>query len=106
MKKFVLLAVFALFLGMPALYAEKIVIKMASIAPENSPWGNAISKLAEDWGKISDGQIEIKVYHNGIAGGESDVIRKMRFNQIQAAFSPVSASPRSSPRSFPSAFPR
>jgi TRAP-type C4-dicarboxylate transport system substrate-binding protein len=84
MKRFVLLAVFALFFAMPALHAEKIIIKMASIAPENSPWGSAVSKLAEDWSKISGGLIEIKVYHNGIAGGESDVIRKMRFNQIQA----------------------
>jgi TRAP-type transport system periplasmic protein len=84
MKRFVLLAVSALFFVMPALHAEKIIIKMASIAPENSPWGNAVSKLAEDWARISGGQIEIKVYHNGIAGGESDVIRKMRINQIQA----------------------
>lgn len=67
-----------------AVYSETLVIKMASIAPENSPWGSAINRLAEEWRKISGGAIEIKIYHNGIAGAESDVIRKMRINQIQA----------------------
>lgn len=83
MKRTILAAAFALFF-VTAAYSEKLVIKMASIAPENSPWGDAINKLAQEWGEISGGTIELKIYHNGIAGGESDVIRKMRINQIQA----------------------
>lgn len=83
MKRIILSVIMATFCAIAA-YSETLVIKMASIAPENSPWGSAINRMAEEWSKISGGTIELKIYHNGIAGGESDVIRKMRINQIQA----------------------
>ncbi len=60
-------------------------IKLASPAPEQSPWGAALNQMAADWQRISGGRIRLRVYHNGIAGDESDVLRKMRIGQIQAA---------------------
>jgi TRAP-type C4-dicarboxylate transport system substrate-binding protein len=61
-----------------------LVIKLGSIAPEQTPWGEAINRMASDWSRISGGTIELKVYHNGIAGSESDMLRKMRIGQLQA----------------------
>lgn len=61
-----------------------ITIKLASVAPEQSPWGNALNRLAQEWGRISGGQVDVRIYHNGIAGNEDDIIRKMRINQLQA----------------------
>ncbi|GMO29939.1 MAG: TRAP transporter substrate-binding protein [Termitinemataceae bacterium] len=60
-------------------------LKLASLAPEQTPWGAALNKLAKDWSSISGGQINVQVYHNGVAGNEPDVIRKLKQNQIQAA---------------------
>ena len=60
-------------------------IKLASVAPEASPWGSALNQLAVDWRRISDGRIRVRVYHNAIAGDETDVLRKMRIGQLQAA---------------------
>jgi TRAP-type C4-dicarboxylate transport system substrate-binding protein len=62
-----------------------VTIKLASLAPENTPWGAALNKMAADWSVATNGAVRLVVYHNGVAGGESDVLRKLRLNQIQAA---------------------
>ncbi|MFP4484358.1 MAG: TRAP transporter substrate-binding protein DctP [Spirochaetaceae bacterium] len=61
-----------------------VTIRMASIAPENSPWGRALNRLAAEWNDISDGRVSLQVFHNSVAGDESDMIRKMRIGQLQA----------------------
>jgi TRAP-type transport system periplasmic protein len=60
-------------------------IKIASPAPESSPWGQALNRVASDWARISNGRVRLQVFHNGIAGNESDVLRKMRIGQVHAA---------------------
>jgi TRAP-type C4-dicarboxylate transport system substrate-binding protein len=60
-------------------------IKLASIVPETSPWGAALNKMAGNIKAETNGAVDVIVYHNGIAGGEADVLRKLRLNQIQAA---------------------
>ena len=62
-----------------------VEIKLASVAPEQSPWGAALNQMAADWLQISGGAVRLRVYHNAIAGEESDVLRKMRIGQLQAA---------------------
>jgi len=59
-------------------------VKLASVAPEASPWGAALNQMAVDWARISNGQVRIQVFHNAIAGEESDVLRKIRIGQLQA----------------------
>ncbi|HSA96318.1 MAG TPA: TRAP transporter substrate-binding protein DctP [Acidobacteriota bacterium] len=63
--------------------AAKIVIKIASIAPERSPWGKALEKVAADWERLSNGAVEVRVFAGSIAGNEQDVIRKIRIGQLQ-----------------------
>ena len=58
-------------------------IKIASVAPENSPYGTALKQLAADWQRISGGSVRVVIYHNGIAGDQADIIRKMRIGQLQ-----------------------
>ncbi len=60
-----------------------VVIKIASIAPERSPWGKALEKVARDWERISNGTVQVKIFPSGIAGSEQDVIRKMRLGTLQ-----------------------
>ncbi|TVR33337.1 MAG: C4-dicarboxylate ABC transporter [Spirochaetaceae bacterium] len=65
--------------------ASALTLKLASVAPENSPWGAALNRMAADWARISGGQVTLQIYHNAIAGDEPDVVRKMRIGQIQMA---------------------
>ncbi len=75
----------SLVLGLLALHAWGLTIKLGSVAPIGSPWDTALRSLAADWSRISNGQVELKVYLGGTAGDEPDMIRKMRIGQLQAA---------------------
>jgi TRAP-type C4-dicarboxylate transport system substrate-binding protein len=62
-----------------------VTIKLASLVPETSPWGAALNKMAGNIKAETNGNVDIIVFHGGVAGGEADVLRKLRINQIQAA---------------------
>ncbi|MBA7620425.1 hypothetical protein ES703_27774 [subsurface metagenome] len=74
--------IFCICLSIPA---SALTIKLGSLAPEASPWGKALKKLAAEWNSISRGRVNVKIFPGGIAGGEFDMIRKIRINQLQAA---------------------
>jgi TRAP-type C4-dicarboxylate transport system substrate-binding protein len=61
----------------------QVVIKIASIAPGRSPWDKALQQVANDWERLSNGSVQVKIYPGSIAGGEQDMIRKMRLGVIQ-----------------------
>jgi len=60
-----------------------VVIKIGSIAPERSPWGKALEKVARDWERISNGTVQVKIYPGGIAGSERAMIQMMRLGGLQ-----------------------
>jgi TRAP-type C4-dicarboxylate transport system substrate-binding protein len=64
--------------------ASAQVFRIGSAAPENSPWGRTLNRLAAEWQRISDGRVRVQVFHNSIAGDEADMVRKMRIGQLQS----------------------
>jgi TRAP-type C4-dicarboxylate transport system substrate-binding protein len=64
---------------------DPVVIKLASMAPEDSPWDRALHEAAAEWTRISGGAVTMKIYAGGIAGSESDMLRKLRIGIIDAA---------------------
>ncbi|UCH62294.1 MAG: TRAP transporter substrate-binding protein DctP [Fidelibacterota bacterium] len=60
-------------------------IKMASLAPEGSPWHQVLQEIAQDWRDLSNNQVRLQIYAGGVIGDESDMVRKMRLSQVQAA---------------------
>ncbi|MCH8836743.1 MAG: TRAP transporter substrate-binding protein DctP [Candidatus Marinimicrobia bacterium] len=58
---------------------------MASLAPEGSPWHEVLQEIAQDWSELSGGKVRLKIYAGGVVGDESDMVRKLRIGQIQAA---------------------
>jgi TRAP-type C4-dicarboxylate transport system substrate-binding protein len=86
MKILRILFALSLFVFAVPVFAQRtITIKLASPVPENSPWGRSFNQLAADWKRITNGEVEMIVYHNGVAGGEKEVVRSLRLNQVQAA---------------------
>jgi len=67
----------------PAL--PQTVIKMGTLAPEGSPWHQALQLMGERWRKISGGQVKLVIYPGGVLGDEPDMVNKMRIGQIQSA---------------------
>lgn len=64
---------------------KRVRIKLATLAPEGSPWYASIEKMGRRWKEASDGQVQLKIYPGGVLGDEGDVIRKMGVGQLQAA---------------------
>jgi TRAP-type C4-dicarboxylate transport system substrate-binding protein len=64
---------------------RKTVLKIASLVPENTAWGQALNAMSREWSEATGGNVELVVYHGGIVGEEADVVRKLRLNQIQGA---------------------
>jgi TRAP-type C4-dicarboxylate transport system substrate-binding protein len=86
MKKIFLSLMILLLLATPAyMFAQrKLTIKLASLAPENTDWGAALNRMATDWARISNNEVELVVYHNGIQGNEDTILQKLKGNAIQA----------------------
>ena len=73
-----------IFLAGPVFAQRTIIIKMATQIPENTPWGEFLNQVADDWRKITNGEVEVIIYHNKTAGNEEAVVRNLRLNQLQA----------------------
>jgi len=67
------------------LAASAQIIKIGSIAPDRSPWNEALKEIGREWEKISNGQVQLKIYPGGIAGSEDDMIRKMKLGTLGGA---------------------
>jgi TRAP-type C4-dicarboxylate transport system substrate-binding protein len=65
--------------------AQTIRINVATVAPEKSPFGTTMLKVAAEWKKISNGRVELKTYFGDKLGDEEALVQKMRTNSIQGA---------------------
>lgn len=83
----VALAAIALSLGAlaPSTGWAKEIIKLATLAPQGSIWDTTLREMGARWRSESGGAVELRLYPGGVAGDESDVVRKMRIGQFQSA---------------------
>lgn len=56
----------------------KIQLKIASVAPNRSPWDVEERALAQEWSEITHGQVSVMFYDSNSLGGEKGVIQKFR----------------------------
>ena len=83
MGSLVILALAALPAGLLA--QRPFIVKMATLAPEGSPWHQVLQEIRQDWRDITGNKVRLRIYAGGTAGDESDMVRKMRIGQIQSA---------------------
>jgi TRAP-type transport system periplasmic protein len=81
----VLSGIFCLYLILSGVNAFSQVVKLGTLAPKGSPWYNALKEAAQEWQELSNGRIKVRIYPGGVAGDDSDMIRKMRIGQLHAA---------------------
>ena len=65
-------------LAFTSIYAQKINLKIGSVAPDNSPWAIEQKKIAQEWAKATNGTINVNFMTATALGGEAGVIQKMR----------------------------
>ncbi len=74
-------AVLIMILSTDAVSATRI--KIATLAPEGTSWMKVMNALAAEVKEKTGGEVQLKFYAGGVMGDEGDVIRKMKFGQIQ-----------------------
>lgn len=69
-----------LFLTSAAVFGaeDKIVLKIATVAPVRSPWDIELKKVAEEWNRITGGLVTMKMYNMNTLGGEKAGIQKLK----------------------------
>lgn len=60
-------------------------IRLATLAPRQSQLGRAFQELRKELREKTNGDVELKMYHGGVAGDEETVVRKMRVGQLDGA---------------------
>lgn len=67
------------------LFPRKVIVKLATLAPEGTDWHGMLIEMGQEWKKESKGAVQLKIYPSGVIGDERDMVRKMRIGQIHAA---------------------
>ena len=62
-----------------------MVIKVATLAPQGSEWHKILQEMGDEWQKASNGRISFRLYPGGVAGDDTDLVRKMRLGTLNAA---------------------
>ena len=65
--------------------AKKIIIKMATLAPEGTEWHGLLVELGQEWKNATNGDVRLRIYPGGVVGDERDMVRKIRIGQIHGA---------------------
>jgi TRAP-type C4-dicarboxylate transport system substrate-binding protein len=84
-KKTALLLLVSLAVFLSPLHAGALTVKLGTVAPEGSPWHDALLEIASEWHRISGGKVKMRIYPGGVAGDEPDLLRKIRIGQLHAA---------------------
>ena len=58
---------------------------MATLAPEGTEWHGLLVEMGQEWTKVTNGQVRLRIYPGGVVGDERDMIRKIRIGQIHGA---------------------
>ena len=76
----------ALVLAVPVAAAprQNVLIKLGTIAPDNSPWVNALRSMGATWAKTTDKRVDLRVYAGSIPS-DSSAISRMSLDSLQAA---------------------
>src|ERR1700716_2285683 len=65
--------------------AQSVAIKLATVVPDGSIWDKSLKQMAADWKQASSDRVAVTVFSGGSQGDESNVLRKMRLDALQAA---------------------
>jgi len=76
----VLIALVLLGIGAPVFAQRRgrgVEIKMSSPVPANTEWGKKLVQLSKEWGAITGGEVQLKLFPNAVLGDEVTVIQQM-----------------------------
>ena len=69
---------------LPATVPAQQAIKVATLAPEGSTWMAVLRDYQAAVEEASGGRLQFRIFPGGVAGSEADMLRKLRFGQLDA----------------------
>jgi TRAP-type C4-dicarboxylate transport system substrate-binding protein len=60
----------------------KTQLKIATLVPEGSVWDKSLRGLEQEAKDATGGSLSFRIYPGGVAGDESDILRKIRIGQL------------------------
>ena len=61
------------------------LIKLATLAPEGSTWMEVMREFENSVATQTDKRIQFRMFPGGVSGAEADMVRKLRFGQLDGA---------------------
>ena len=68
----------------PAAAGAQQIVKVATLAPEGSTWTAVLRDYQAAVEQASDGRLQFRIFPGGVSGSEADMLRKLRFGQLDA----------------------
>lgn len=65
--------------------ARGVTLRLGALAPRGTAWHRALLELGEKWRQAEGPGAQFIVYPGGSQGGETDMVRRMRVGQLNAA---------------------
>jgi TRAP-type C4-dicarboxylate transport system substrate-binding protein len=85
-RKFVTMFAAATFVtGIADVAGATTVLKVGTLAPQESSWGKEFRRLAKDVSDDTNGELQLDFQWNGQAGDENLMVQKIRSGQLDAA---------------------
>ncbi len=58
--------------------AEKVILKIGTLAPEGSTWVKTFRDINQELGQKTGDQVAIRIFPGGVLGDEEDMLRKIK----------------------------
>jgi len=81
---FIIFLISMTFYGSKPLIQEVYEVRLATIAPEGTPWSDQLSAMKKRIEKESKGRVKFVTYTSGQLGGEIETLRSLQRGRIQA----------------------
>jgi len=68
----------------PMCAKNPIRLRIGTMAPEDTLWHEILKYIKQEWGKITNNEVEVKIFAGGVLGDESEMVEHMRGEALQA----------------------
>ncbi len=68
-----------------AVNAHAVELKLATLAPQGTNLYNGLDRTAKEIQTATNNRVTVKIFAGGVQGDEKDVVRKMRYGQLDGA---------------------
>ena len=59
-------------------------VRLGTLVPRGSSYYNEMREMGQEWKRATGGAVDLLIYPSGSVGGEAQMVRAMRFGQLQA----------------------